>query len=376
MEISIEYKTLKAKLDITNINDWNSLINSIRTILKIEKDKKIEIYSLPKNIFLTENNFEEDFKNVKKEIKGISIQEEIDLAEKIKNIGVPLNRIDSGEEEDLREDPESIELNNKQQKHEFKDKCSLCKKDFENSKYKCIFCTNYFLCYKCAENHPHMMIKHVNDKYLSNLNKILDIQSSGYIKENEFLNRIKNKYKFKDIYKLGLRTNISSNSFAMGNNQTREINLLIKNNNNFPIPKDKLNIFIKNQYDLNIMINDDYLHKEITPQIEIPIKLTITSNNKSLLEIYNLRIEVFSDNMDIYSIPLILKITIKNDEEDDVLNKQFSGFPSIVLLPKEKKKKLEYIVKEKLSIKTPSEIKSIMEKFKWNIEAAINDLIC
>ena len=161
----------------------------------------------------------------------------------------------------------------------------------------------------------------------------------------------------------------------MGNNQTREINLLIKNNNNFPIPKDKLNIFIKNQYDLNIMINDDYLHKEITPQIEIPIKLTITSNNKSLLEIYNLRIEVFSDNMDIYSIPLILKITIKNDEEDDVLNKQFSGFPSIVLLPKEKKKKLEYIVKEKLSIKTPSEIKSIMEKFKWNIEAAINDLI-
>ena len=80
--------------------------------------------------------------------------------------------------------------------------------------------------------------------------------------------------------------------------------------------------------------------------------------------------------MDIYSIPLILKITIKNDEEDDVLNKQFNDFPSIILLPKDKKKKLEYIIKEKLSIKTPSEIKAIMEKFKWNIESAINDLIC
>jgi hypothetical protein len=221
-----------------------------------------------------------------------------------------------------------------------------------------------------------MMIKHVNDKYLSNFNKILDIQSAGYMKENEFLNRIKNRYKFKDVYRLGLRTNISSNSFAMGNNQTREINLLIKNNNNFPIPKDTLNIFIKNQYDLNIMINDEYLHKEIAPQVEISIKLTITSNNKSLLEIYYLRLEVFSDNMDIYSIPLILKITIKNDEEDDVLNKQFNDFPSIILLPKDKKKKLEYIIKEKLSIKTPSEIKAIMEKFKWNIESAINDLIC
>ena len=58
----------------------------------------------------------------KKNIKGILIQEEIDLAEKIKNLGVPLNRIDSGEADPI-EEPESIELKNKQQKHEFKDKC-------------------------------------------------------------------------------------------------------------------------------------------------------------------------------------------------------------------------------------------------------------
>ena len=375
MEISLEYKTLKEQLDISNINDWNSLIQLIRSKLKIDKDKKIEIYTLPKNIFLSENNFEEEFKNIKIEIKGISIQEEIDLAEKIKNIGVPLNKIEFGEE-DMIEDQESIELNKNPQKHEFKDKCSLCKKDFENSKYKCLFCYNYFLCYKCAENHPHVMIKHINDKYLSNFNKILDIQSFGYSKEDEFFNRIKNRYKFKDIYRLGLRTNISSNSFTMGNNQTREIHLLIKNNNNFPVPKNILNIFIKSQYDLNIVINEDDLLKEIAPQTEILIKLTITSNNKNLFENYNLRIEVYSDNMDIISIPLFLKIMIKNDEEDDALNNQFTEFPSIVLLPKDKKKKLEYIVKEKLSVKTPSEIKAIMEKFKWNIEAAINDLIC
>ena len=124
------------------------------------------------------------------------------------------------------------------------------------------------------------------------------------------------------------------------------------------------------------MINEDDLLKEIAPQTDIPIKLTITSSNKNLFEIYNLRIEVYSDNMDIISIPLFLKIMIKNDEEDDALNNQFNEFPSIILLPKDKKKKLEYIIKEKLSIKTPSEIKAIMEKFKWNIEAAINDLIC
>ena len=65
----------------------------------------------------------------------------------------------------------------------------------------------------------------------------------------------------------------------------------------------------------------------------------------------------------------------KNDEEDNALNQQFNEFPSIVLLPKEKKQKLQYIIKEKLSIKTPSEIKAIMEKFKWNIDDAISDLV-
>ena len=161
----------------------------------------------------------------------------------------------------------------------------------------------------------------------------------------------------------------------MGTNQTREINLLIKNNNRFNIPKNTLNIFIKNQYDLKISINEDSLNKDLNAKMEIPIKLVIKSNEKSLLESYNLRIEVISNNIDIISTPLILKINIKDDEEENTLNKQFNEFPSIVLLPKDKKKKLQYIIKEKLSVKTPAEIKAIMEKFKWNIDEAISDLV-
>ena len=79
--------------------------------------------------------------------------------------------------------------------------------------------------------------------------------------------------------------------------------------------------------------------------------------------------------MDIIATPIILKITVKNDEEDNKLNDQFNEFPSIILLPKEKKKKLQYIIKEKLSVKSPAEIKAIMEKFKWNIDEAISDLV-
>ena len=79
--------------------------------------------------------------------------------------------------------------------------------------------------------------------------------------------------------------------------------------------------------------------------------------------------------MDIIATPIDLKITMKNDEEDNSLNEQFNEFPSIILLPKEKKKKLQYIIKEKLSVKSPAEIKAIMEKFKWNIDEAISDLV-
>ena len=161
----------------------------------------------------------------------------------------------------------------------------------------------------------------------------------------------------------------------MGCNQTREINVLISNNNKFVIPKNYLNIFIKNQYDLNISINDQALLKDLNAKFEIPIKLTIKSNNKNLFDTYDLRIEVLSNNMDVISTPINLKISINTDQEDDELNKQFDEFPSIILLPKEKKKKLQYIIKEKISIKSPSEIKAIMEKFKWSIDDAISDLV-
>lgn len=160
----------------------------------------------------------------------------------------------------------------------------------------------------------------------------------------------------------------------MGNNQERMINLLIKNNNKFVIPKNTLGIFIKNQFDLNIVIKDEMLFNDIQPGMEVPITLYIRSNEKSLFETYNLKIEVMNNSLDIIAKPMDLKIDIKNDEEENELNNHFTEFPSIILLPKDKKKKLQYIINEKLSLKTPQEIKAIMEKFKWSIDQAIVDL--
>ena len=373
MNVLGEYNSNKVKLDISPIKDLNSLIQKIKEIFNIAKEKEIEIYTQPQKAFLMETNFEEEFINVKKDIKGILVEDVIDLAEKIKNIGVPINKIeDFDEDEDSNNKSLSIELN----KHSnFKDKCTLCKGSFDNGKYGCLLCHSYFLCNKCEEKHPHPMIKYKTDCLSDTVRKILDIRVSQYYKDDVFSKNLISAYKLKNLYKLGLRTNISSNSFIMGSNQKREINLLIKNLNNFKIPKNTLNIIIKNQYDLKIDINDEALFKDINPNFEIPIKLIIESSAKNLLEDYSLRIEVISNNMDIISSPVNLKIKVKNDKEEDELNRQFGEFPSIILLPKEKKQKLQYIIKEKISIKTPSEIKAIMEKFKWSIDDAISDLV-
>ena len=122
----------------------------------------------------------------------------------------------------------------------------------------------------------------------------------------------------------------------MGNNQERIVNLLIKINNKFGMPKNTLSIIITNQYDLNINIKDELLFNDIKQGMEIPIPLYIRSNDKNLFEIYDFKIEAISYSLDIISKFLNLKITVKNDEEDNE-NKQFNEFPSIILLPKEKK---------------------------------------
>lgn len=374
MEAVFKYQSKEVKKDISKINSLDDLTKQIKELFKIKKDREIDIYILPENNYLKQSNFEELFLNRKNLVKGLSIFDVVDLAEKIKNIGllneiVPVNKIEGGD--DSIEKTDSIVLNKNQI---FKDKCTLCKGPLNLSKFGCLLCPNFFLCSKCEENHPHPMIKYKSNHLSDNLDKIIQIYSCSTKKEKKLIDKIKKKFGKKNIIPILLRTNIASNSFLIGPNQQRMVNLVIKNNNKFVIPKNTLSVIIKNQFDLNITIKDKYLDNEIAAGSEIPVTLYIRSNENNLFENYNLKIIVLSDSMEIVSEPLDMKIVVKNDDEDNELNKQFNEFPSIILLPKDKKKKLQYIIKEKLSVKSPQEIKAIMEKFKWSIDNAIVDL--
>ena len=172
MEISLKYNDKIINLDISKINTWDDLNNQLRNILKISKEKEIEVYTQPENTFLISSNFEEEFLNKKKNLKGLSISEELDLEAKINNIGicgsnVPINKIQ--EQNDSFENTEYIILD----KHQlFNGKCDLCKNVFHSCRYGCLLCPNYFLCNNCEENHPHPMIKYKSNILSDNINKI------------------------------------------------------------------------------------------------------------------------------------------------------------------------------------------------------------
>ena len=373
MEAVLNYNANSVTIDKSNINSWEELNTEIRSAFNIDKDKEIDVYVLPENDYLKPSNFEDLFLKRKEEVEGFSISDVVDLEEKIKNFGLVNQIITNEEEEEVVNDSSDNTKAVVIDKHQiFSGNCSLCKKSFDSSKYGCLLCPNFFLCKKCEEIHPHPMIKYKANNLSDNINKIMQICISS--DKKDFHDIIKKKFGVKKIYKLKLRTDIDSNTLSMGISQDRQLILLIKNNNKFTIPKNSLSILIKNQYDLNITIKDEPLFNDIKEGAEIPINIEVRSNEKNLSEIYNLKIEVISNNLEIVGEPLNLKIVVKDDKEEMELNKQFSEYPCIILLPKEKKKKIQYIIKEQLSLKTPIEIKAIMDKAKWNIDKAITDL--
>jgi hypothetical protein len=372
MEAVLKYKSNCIKINKANINTWEELTSEIRSVLSIDENKEIDIYILPENDYLKKANFEELFLKRKELVKGFSVEDVVDLEEKIKNLGLVNEFVPDNDEEENNNSFDNTKGIDLDKRKIFPGKCHICKQSFNLCKFGCLLCPNFFLCNKCEEMHPHPMIKYKSNILSDNINKMIQISTSS--EKKDFPDIIKKKFGVKKIYPIKLRTNIDSNSFSMGTNQQRMLSLLINNINNITIPKNTLSVLIKNQYDLNINIKDDLLFNDIQARAEIPLNIFIRSNDKNLFDTYNLKIEVMSNNLDIIGESLVLKVVVKNDKEEDELNKQFSEFPSIILLSKEKKKKLQYIINEKLSLKTPREIKAIMEKAKWNIDSAIVDL--
>ena len=360
MEILLKHQKNEIKIDISKINDWKSLQSLLKEKLSFGSDKEIDIYTQPDNIYLKESNFSSQFLNQKSKISGLLIMDVVDLEDKLKNLVIDTDNIPNNEivtnSTEFFDQAQSVVLGKKI----FSEKCKICGGFIDYVKYSCLLCDNLFLCSNCEAKHNHPMVKYKINSLSDDVNKIIFVHS---LKDNK-----------KDKKSLTLRTNISSNSFSMGNNQQREISLIIKNQKKLRIPENTLNLVIKNNFDLNIIVQEENVKKEIKGLSEMPISLQIKSNNKNIFKKYEISFEVISNNLDIISNSLIIKINIIDDKEDNDLNDNFRQFPSIMLLSKEKKKKIKYIIDEKLSLKTPQQVRAIMDKFKWNIDEAIVDL--
>jgi len=111
---------------------------------------------------------------------------------------------------------------------------------------------------------------------------------------------------------------------------------------------------------------------ELEPKQFIKIELKCRAPMKD--DKYKVKFIVFHNNANINNQPMILDIVVGIDENAK-LNEFFSEFEEIVNLPKEKKKAIFDIVNGELSKKNPLTIKAILDKYKWSVEFALDELM-
>jgi hypothetical protein len=239
-------------------------------------------------------------------------------------------------------------------------------------KYVCCLCDNLILCTKCEENHIHPMLKYKNLDYGANFK---DIENYQKIKNKDIQNKkniLKTIFNIKDdLIVLSLSLGLHENNLVLRPNQSREFLLKIQNNSDKKIAKNSFSILFTNYKNLNIVYNN--LIDEIKPKNSVNIPIQIFSEKEKGK--YDVIINIFCNNSKLISNQLILKVEVNEDEEDDKYNKQLEQYNNLIILPKEQKKIICYVYSEKLSIKQPDEIYSILNKHKWKVDEAIDDLL-
>jgi len=119
------------------------------------------------------------------------------------------------------------------------------------------------------------------------------------------------------------------------------------------------------------MVETITLKDDILPKHSVSLEIKCQTPNK--IENYEVKFVVFHEQTQITS--QCSTILIKTGFEDDLTYEEFFfEFDEILKLSKDKQKTIYDIIINDLSCKTPMEIVKILEKNKWKVEKAIEQL--
>jgi len=346
-----EVKMINNGVNPDNIQMEEKAVNSINVTMV---DKEIE--TMKEKVVTTENKLTETDSKIKKEVKNervIQFEDEEMNNELNKNFG-SLNEV-------------KFDIN-----------CSICNQEIVKFKFVCLICKDFNLCQVCEEFHKHPTIKFKSSQ-LSNKKDALMLlktfENSDFPEINSkpcgIFSKIKNVF-VNPYYYANLRlinSNNEENKIRVASKSWLSLILEVVNTGKDIINEDTL-VLVRNYNDLNVNIPKLGYNLKYNELLDVELTIDTKEANN-----YNLEIFLYNKDFKIDHNVISLKVEVydaKDEKEfDEGLLKDYRKLAGISF---QKKVFLKQIHDEKISNKDCMEVFNIMERNKWNLNSAIEEL--
>jgi len=252
--------------------------------------------------------------------------------------------------------------------------CSLCKKNIIGVKFTCLVCYNLNLCVQCESTHNHTTakIKGVHEANAKGeiYNLLKKFEKEDFPEHNiGILTGLRNSFSGCNKYSAKLKVEFA-NEVRARPSKSFKIPLLVANTCKNQIPSNTL-ILVRGIRDLKV--RSLTIGIDIDPKASIPIE--ISGEAAVNAGVYDLEILLYHNQVEIECEILKIMLVVNDDKEEEELDIFFEKHPKLLLIPKLKKQILRKIKLEGYSDKDLTVIYNIMEKYRWSIDYAIEELV-
>jgi hypothetical protein len=249
--------------------------------------------------------------------------------------------------------------------------CSVCLKKFTGNHFICLVCPMSNLCSSCENTHDHPTMKFKKSCGFTDKHQIFKLlqlfDEEDHKTDKGFFDGIRTTFSSK---KVGGEVKFSLTDF----NEIRArpgkkfvIPLLVINTCKTILPSSTL-VMTRGSKDL--IIPTISIGRDLEQSSGIELELDCKAKSKGT---YNLEIFLFNRDVEIKTESFNIKLVVNEDNDEQDLNEYIVN-PKLCLLPKEQKLILKNIKWDGISDKDFNIIYAIMDKYKWDINSAIDEL--
>ena len=329
-----------------NIDNKNENITKENKLLNVSEKKGTKIDLSDKNLLKEKNNNQKDRQNI------IKIEDS---------------------------DLEFVDINENFTKKPitspFDDICSMCSSKIYFVKFICIICRDCVLCQNCQEEHLHPILK-CKQSQLSNLKDIYYYLKNYNNKIKQISNHKNTKNSVFGIFfseKYELKLNCNSLNFSMRPNNKINIPITIQNLSNVPFNCEEYNLILFARNNKDLKVYEKKVGHILNKQEQIDVNMMLESND--ICKIYYFTIELYtSKDIKLKSNSLSFTLEVNNDEEDEILNKEFKDYPKVIVMNKDIKKWIKKILEDKTITQDPVIVMQFLANNNGDIQKTIQNL--